>query len=187
MKTSHITQEALEGLTRWPPEKEPFIQTPRFYSFKAAYNPKDSPQGAGHTTHLTEQALGSWSWSPHVTMVRRKHLGWFLTSGGPYVGTSANWDPQHSYIWAVLVQVPLLKISHCFTPDSSLKGPDRRLKRHVLEAFRESCRPLCCKHFPICSPPEHSPGDARDGPSFRTLAVHWDKGHHHQTILAQSQ
>lgn len=59
MKTSHIIQEALEGLTRWPPEKEPFIQTPRFYSFKAAHNSKDSPQGPGHTTHLTEQALGS--------------------------------------------------------------------------------------------------------------------------------
>lgn len=27
-------------------------------------------------------------------------------------------------IWAVLVQAPLLKISHCLTPDSSLKGPD---------------------------------------------------------------
>lgn len=36
---------------QWPPEKEPFIQTPRFYSFKRLTAPKDlAVLRAGHTT-----------------------------------------------------------------------------------------------------------------------------------------
>lgn len=74
-----------------------------------------------------------------------------LNGGGPYAGTCANRDPQHSYIWADLVQAPILKISHCLTPYSSLKGPDA-LKGMYYKPSESRAGPSAARTFQSAAP-----------------------------------